>query len=584
MTPRARAARAARAAWLELALLALILAVAFGLRLWGTNFGLPYVYKPDESFEVYRAVRLGMGGFDFERWAKGGYYFLLFAEYGVYFVLLFVTGAVSGVWDFAMQFVADPSPFWKIGRATTAVLGTATVLLCWHHGRRMAGPWCGLAAAWFLAFSLLHVRSSHFITVDVPVTLLTFWAITMIVEDVTGRRRLNPYLFAVVAAFAVMSKFPAILLFIPYLLGSLWRGGLRRPRGLLTVATIAPAVGAGVIYLVFNPGIILNLDSLIGLVGVTLGIGGAGGAVELGPYAGLERSINLWAFYSTALASSQGLALLGVAAVGIAVTLIRHPRMAVLHLSFMVPLFVALAGSSTTHLYYERYLIPLLPGLCLFAAFAVQAGIDGLRAWRPVPGAVITLLAVVGAGALVIQPGLKVVELDQHFSRPDTRTMAVDWIGQNLPNGSRIVLQGFPEADSALSVPLRNSRANIETMIAGLKPRDPGKALFWQLRLKVHRAPAYDLVTVRHFEPWGTLADYRADGVRYAVLRRDLFVNEGAKTDRLKPEWVETRRAFYRVLRADPRAELVAAFNPTERDARGWWIEVWRLNPRQTGT
>ena len=121
-------------------ILAVVLATALTLRLWGAYFGLPHIYNGDEVFEVYRAMRLGMGSLDFDGWGKGGYYFVLFAEYAVYFAMLFVTGAIAGPWDFAMQFVVDPTPFWKIGRVTTAIVGALTVLFTWWQGRRIGGP------------------------------------------------------------------------------------------------------------------------------------------------------------------------------------------------------------------------------------------------------------------------------------------------------------------------------------------------------------------------------------------------------------------------------------------------------------
>ena len=65
-------------------ILLLILAVALVLRLWGIWFGLPYLYQVDEGHEVLRAMRLGMGSFDFNRNLKGGYFYLLFFEYAIY--------------------------------------------------------------------------------------------------------------------------------------------------------------------------------------------------------------------------------------------------------------------------------------------------------------------------------------------------------------------------------------------------------------------------------------------------------------------------------------------------------------------
>ncbi|MBK8973382.1 MAG: hypothetical protein IPM37_19225, partial [Hahellaceae bacterium] len=71
-----------------LMLLCAIILLGFGLRVWGINFGLPFLYHADEGFEVNRALQLANGSFDFSRVAKGGYFYLLFAEFGFLFVFL----------------------------------------------------------------------------------------------------------------------------------------------------------------------------------------------------------------------------------------------------------------------------------------------------------------------------------------------------------------------------------------------------------------------------------------------------------------------------------------------------------------
>jgi hypothetical protein len=551
----------------EIMVLGLVLATALVLRLWGTSFGLPHIHHSDEGFEVYRAVRLGMGSFDFDRWAKGGYYFLLFFEYGVYFVLMWVTGAVSSVSDFAVQFVNDPSLFWKIGRVTTAILGTCTVCLSWWQGRRMGGPWVGLFTAWFLALSFRHVEDSHYITVDVPMTLFAFWSVVMVVEDVEKRQRLNPYLFAFVAAFALLNKITAVVLFVPYFVGSLLRGGVRGHRGLLTAATLLPVVGAGVIYLVANPSFVTNLYHVFYFLrDVFFGL------PVTDQHTVVVQQTNLWLFYISALAKSQGLGVLVMAVFGVGVAIARRSRGMLIHLAFVLPLFLLIAGSSPGTLYYERYITPLLPGLCLFAGIGLEAAIRQLPLRKGTEFLVASTVAIL----LTLEPGLASIRFDQKLTRPDTRTLALHWVEENIPDGSRILLEGFPEASSQLSVPLKNTERNIRTMIERLEKTDPGKAKYWKLKLQVQSPPAYDLVTVRYREAFGALAEYRNQGVEYMVLRRDRFV-PGRSYPRLSVQAVQSRYSFYEELRKDKRNDLLIAFDPALSGDGGYGIEVWRV-------
>jgi 4-amino-4-deoxy-L-arabinose transferase-like glycosyltransferase len=554
----------------EVRLLAAVLLVALALRTWGAFFGLPHVYHPDEGFEVYRAVRLGMGGFDTGRIAKGGYYFLLFLEYGCLFVWSLVTGAVGGAGDFARSFVRDPSPFWMIGRVTTAVLGTGTVALVWWQGRRMGSTRAGLLGALFLALSFQHVEDSHYITVDVPMALFAFWAVILVVEDASGRSRLRARTFAPIAAFAALCKMPAILVLAPFLLAAFLRGGFRGPDGVFSRRTILPAAATLAIYVAANPGLLLGFRGFVQEAGglfVRSGSSAAESAAE-------GASTNLWLFYARALLRSQGPALLVLSLLGAVIGVARRSQAAILHLAFVVPLFVLIAAASTSHLYYPRYVVPMLPGLCLLAGLALD---DLVRRIQPATRASGALAAAI-ACLIVIEPGLSAATWDMRLTRKDTRTLAAEWIEAHVEHRARILLEGFPEETAQLSIPLRDTKENVGAMIERLRATDPGKALFWELKVGMQEAPLYDLVTVRHEEPWGALDGYLDAGVEWVVVRRESFV-EAIDDARQGGEIASSRHRFYVDLVADARAERAAFFPASEWGAPGYDIEIWKLAP-----
>ena len=126
--------------------LALILIVAFILRIWGINFGLPHIYHTDEWFEVKRALKLGAGVFDFDRVRKGGYFYLLFVEYGVYFVILKIFGVIKSSDAFLLKLFQDPTHIWLIGRVTTAIIGTFNVFILYLLGKHAFSKGVGLFA------------------------------------------------------------------------------------------------------------------------------------------------------------------------------------------------------------------------------------------------------------------------------------------------------------------------------------------------------------------------------------------------------------------------------------------------------
>src|ERR1700724_4780618 len=99
--------------------------VAAGLRLWGINFGLPALYRPDEDVTVGRAMGIFHGILDphFADWPH--LYFYVAAAWLTPF-------RVIGI-------VQDPASGYLWIRVLDALLGSLTVLLVFQFGRRAYG-------------------------------------------------------------------------------------------------------------------------------------------------------------------------------------------------------------------------------------------------------------------------------------------------------------------------------------------------------------------------------------------------------------------------------------------------------------
>src|SRR5436189_3899653 len=131
--------------------------VALGLRLWGINFGLPALYRPDEDVTVGRAMGILHGIVDphFADWPH--LYFYLAAAWLAPFHLL---GLVS-----------DQASAYLGVRVLDAILGSLTVLVVFEFGRHAYGWLGGFLAAAALTVAFLHVRDSHFAMLDIPLAL-----------------------------------------------------------------------------------------------------------------------------------------------------------------------------------------------------------------------------------------------------------------------------------------------------------------------------------------------------------------------------------------------------------------------------
>lgn len=128
-----------------------------------------------------------------------------------------------------------------------------------------------------------------------------------------------------------------------------------------------------------------------------------------------------------------------VAAIGGACWLvIRRPFTAALVLSFPVAYYVAMGESQ---LVYARWMVPIVPFLCLTAAAFVAQCADAMtrafghsRASAPV-GVLLALLIVSPTAA-------QSVAFDRLVTRTDSRLLAAQWIQDRFPDGASVYQTG----------------------------------------------------------------------------------------------------------------------------------------------
>jgi hypothetical protein len=98
---------------------------------------------------------------------------------------------------------------------------------------------------------------------------------------------------------------------------------------------------------------------------------------------------------------------------------------------------------SGNRLVYARYMVPLVPFLCLTAAYAIDNGVARLAAVSParlrVPvGATVAL----AAAAMALPTAARAVAFDRLLAQPDSRVRAAQWIERRFPAGATIYQTG----------------------------------------------------------------------------------------------------------------------------------------------
>lgn len=400
----------------------LILALAFALRIWGIQFGLPNVWcRPDEGVLVSKAMAMGTGDMNPHHflYPSLSYYFLA-ALYGAYFVVGRVTGLFGSVSDFEQAYFVDASSFYLLGRIVVALLGAASVLAVHRIASRIESARAGLVAAFFLAIAFLHVRDSHFLTVDVPSTFLALiscaWLLTYLANST-----LRSLLFcATFLGLATSTKYNIALfgfwpLLAPWLARARPRGRYGRGRHSLLAAVVM-----GTAFVAASPFIALDFSTFWRDLSYQRSHFHEGHGIDLG---------NDWTYHLTfTLFHGLGWPLLAMALIGCAILGIRRRPADVLLLAAILVYFAAASSGNE----FVRYLVPLVPLLAIASGVAV----DRLTAsW----GSLRTSVLV----SLVALPSLwSVVCSNRLLTIPDTRLAAADWIRARVPSGSRLAIEG----------------------------------------------------------------------------------------------------------------------------------------------
>lgn len=538
-----------------------VLAVALGLRVWGVWFGLPYLFHNDEGFEVIRALQLGSGEFDFSRVGKGGYFYLLFIEYGVLFVVLLALGIVKTSNDFALYFISDPSAFYLVGRTTTAVIGAINVYLVYRIGKLAWSSLAGLIAAALLAVNVLHASLSHYITVDVPMACLATAALLFAVRLAIDGKRRDYFLAAVFAAMATATKMPALLLVISLLVAH-WlyaRSAGMSGRDTILDARLWQSAGIFVVlYIVLAPGILFSFDDqVVGLVGRLTGSEAPAVADEAA-----AAMPNLFLYYIEHLIAGMSLPVFLVCVAGLGFGLWKRTSADIVLISFGLVMYLAISSSTDSHLYFPRYLTPIMPVLVLLGGRLLAEGVSRFAGERS--PAVAGLVMV----ALAAWPLAAIAANNEALVRPDTRVVAKEWVLANIPAGSKVFLEGFQARVFPATIPLENSEENLKEAIAAFGESEPGKAKYFRMKLKVLEDVTYDLELVQP-SSLGRLEDYLDDGVEYFVVRPDNYTGS-----RLQDHW----RDFVRDLEQHPRVSLLKDFVPDEETLGGARIAIYKAD------
>ena len=545
------------------AILALTLLAALALRLNGLFWDEGNLFHPDERFVLTVAGQL--------HWPADGNWQTLdpfwnpetgsIREFAYGHLPLYALRIMQAVLDPWLS-LSEPWPAWLtgrlravpgdelerlavIGRALVALADTATVAVLFAIGRRLFGVSTALLASAFLALAVLPIQAAHFFTVDPWATLFSAIAVWGMVRLAARGNRRDTLLAGAAIGLAAACKITMALLILPLVVAMSRARSPSRPLSLAQPLALAAAIFA-----LTNPFALLNLRTFAESMAVQFAV--VRGWLDY-PYIRQYHG-TLPYVYPIVQQWRWGLGplLTVVAWIGLLWALWRAWRRGsatgeAVILAWVVPFFL-LTGA--WHAKFPRYLLPIIPFLCLFGAHWLLSLANRNRR------------ALAWAGSALVLAGTFAYALAfaNIYSQPHPWLRASAWTYEHVPAGSAIAIEHW---DHALPVNLVAGDQVLDhdryrqTRLEVFDLEDEGR--FGELAGQIAQA---DYVILASRRAYGSLARWPVRYPRTARYYRLLFA-ERLGFRLVHAEWSEPRLGPL-AWREDP---IVGAGLP----APGWW-------------
>jgi 4-amino-4-deoxy-L-arabinose transferase-like glycosyltransferase len=477
--------------------LAFIVIVAALLRVWALGAGIPGSLGIDEPQVMNRSVEMMRSGslnprgfFDY----PGLYlYVQMVVASG-----RFLAGATSGKWTTLNE--AQTADFYLWGRAVTAFLGTLTVLLVYRVGLRWGTRYALLASA-VMAVMPLHVRESHYVLTDVPLTFFVTLALAFAFAAHEHPGTANFAKAGAAVGLAAATKYPgALAILLPLLV--VWMTPVVRPsRASAALVACASALG---VFLVAAPYTWLDFP---GFLNGLARLASEYSAPSEAAWMTYLKHLRLNLHWPATLLLFAGVVLALVRA-------LRGPSRLRWALAVVFPL-VYFWFVSRQSLVYGRYLLPIVPFASLLTAAAIVSGVSLLRRFA-IPRAARTALIAVLTTAVLLPPTVHAISFNRLISRRNTTELAYTWIVANIPKHSAVVIE-----TGAVRLPALYKARNVRE----LRERDVPR--------------------------------YQQDGIEYLVASSEVFGNYLQAPQKASREYADYMNIF-------GRTQELARFSPSD--------------------
>jgi len=182
-----------------------ILILSLILRLTGISYGLPQRLHPDEWSQIQPALSMFSGDYN--------PHIFYYPSFTVYFYFLSFKLA-SFLMPAFFKLSASDSSFWMLGRIISAIFGSVNVIALYLLAQKIYDRKTAIVSALIFAIYPLHVQSSHYAIVDIPLMLWITVALFFMCRAFDGEESRSFLLAGIFCGLASSTKYTALPLIL----------------------------------------------------------------------------------------------------------------------------------------------------------------------------------------------------------------------------------------------------------------------------------------------------------------------------------------------------------------------------------
>lgn len=386
--------------------------------------------------------------------------FFAYGSFPIY--LLKATGIFAGLFD--PQFSTYQS-INLVGRFLSTLFDLGTLIVLFFLGKKLFNKNVGLLSAFFYAIAVLPIQLSHFYAVDTPLTFFILSTLYFLVLYTEKNNSKFLILTSISFGLALATKTSAVPLIVPIALAIFFKTSSFKNFILNYYRLILILVGACFVFFIAEPYALLDFQNFWQQILAQQEMTKSAFTfpytlqyVGKIPYLYEIQNIFFWGL-GPVLATLSFLGVIFFTFHSILSLRSDNCRRSNLILLTFFWLYFLVVGHFAIG--FMRYMLPLYPLLCLFAALFFQQLFNYLIKHFNKLTPILHTTYYILIASLLIWP-LSFISI---YSQPNTRVSASEWIYQNIPKGSFIAREhwddGLPLANSSnyqfLDLPMYDS-------------------------------------------------------------------------------------------------------------------------------